>query len=79
MIEKGFRLVICPTCRKKLRLNHITEANYGTTVRVVCPPPCEDEFHTKIPDPREVVIEKGPASFLDELLKTFEGFTRKYF
>ena len=79
MIEKGFRLVACPTCHKKLKLNNITEANYGTKVRVTCPPPCGNKFRTKIPDPRKAVVEKSPANFLDELVKTLEGFTRKYF
>jgi hypothetical protein len=52
MEEKGFRIVECPNCGLKHRIE-ITEADYGKTGTVKCKntPTCRTTFRVTIPTP----------------------------
>jgi len=57
-VEKGFRLVQCPSCSTKLRLS-ISEKQYGKTLEVTCPK-CHTKCRTTIPIPPADVEQKEP-------------------
>jgi hypothetical protein len=70
-MEKGFRLVQCPSCPATLRLK-ISEQHYNKRIEITCPK-CFEEFRTTIPTPADYTGQATPQpSFAETLSDLFD-------